>query len=251
MFIGCSSLYRDKKVMAVLTFNVFRNQWHKNVLPQWLRLNSVFKVHDKMNAKGYLVDTRGSSFSPKAAAVIVLLFGGVHMSLLRSLDENQKSSAKCAIIDSKKTKKYPDPIEQVSKVREGSGGYVDQILKQTSLISLIDSATKKVQLASSDYKNQLFQEFLHALSLEIASRQRDEQKSVTLDRLVRNADARLEINKIIDVIHIARQEAEIRNHPLLIIAESTAHYLMRQMRDIETEKFFDCNRSKEIVASFY
>uniref|UniRef100_A8PPQ7 Uncharacterized protein n=1 Tax=Brugia malayi TaxID=6279 RepID=A8PPQ7_BRUMA len=68
---------------------------------------------------------------------------------------------------------------------------------------------------------------------DFVDEQREEKRNITLDNLVKNADARKELNKIIRIANIGRGEKEIEDHPLFTVAESTAYYLMRQMDYVE------------------
>ncbi|VDK63246.1 unnamed protein product [Onchocerca ochengi] len=228
---------------AVPIFNVFGTLCYRNIY-HWLRYKSTFKLRNAVNSAECIVDTRGSGFSLKTASVIGLLFGSFHLSLIRSSDEQQNPD----IVYSKEsnmgsTCQCFEAIGRFSEVPKNyKEDYVARVLKTTierSLISLIKSATVKVRFALSDYNSdyQLLHGSDHTASpVEIIVGQRESERNIALDDLVKNADARKEVNKIFKVVSIGREEKEIQDHPLLTIAESTAHYLMRQMDYVEAWK---------------
>ncbi|KAM3725042.1 MICOS complex subunit [Dirofilaria immitis] len=220
-------------------FNTFGNLYYRNIC-HWLRCKSAYKLHSTVNNE-CLVDTRGSGFSLKTASVIGLLFGSFHLALIRSSDEQQNPDIVCT--EESNTKITYQCFEAVGQFPEVLGNYKDsyvaRVLKTTverSLISLIKSATAKVKLALGNYYSDY--QLLHgsdhtASSIEVIAERKERERNVVLNDLVKNADARREINKIFRVVNIGREEKEIQDHPLLTIAESTAHYLMRQMDSIE------------------
>uniref|UniRef100_A0A915PMZ8 Uncharacterized protein n=1 Tax=Setaria digitata TaxID=48799 RepID=A0A915PMZ8_9BILA len=195
-----------------------------------------------MNNAEYLVDTRGSGFSLKTASIVALLFGSIHLSLVRSSDEDQKFDAGAEDNERSSLTRTKKPFEvrkRSSEVQEDyKESYVAHVLKtvmERSLLSLIRNATAKVKVACGG--DRLSSYYLHGPDYtsnhkEVVNEQK-EGKNVALDDLVKNADARKEINKIFNVVSIGREETEIRDHPLLIVAESTAYYLMQQMSHIE------------------
>ncbi|EJD74490.1 hypothetical protein, variant [Loa loa] len=199
-------------------FNVFGIGYYRSIC-RCLRYKSLFKLHNTANSAECLIDTRGSGFSLKTASVVGLLFGSFHLSLMRSSDEHQNSDIICNE-GSKVEKNYQHSYQHSEAVgwfsemqSDHKESYVARVLKRTleqSLMSLIKSATAKEDVA-----------------------EQREGRNITLDDLVKNAIARKEINKIIRVIDIGRGEKEIQDHPLLPIAEATAHYLMRQMDYVE------------------
>ncbi|VDK88385.1 unnamed protein product [Litomosoides sigmodontis] len=201
-----------------------------------LRYKSMFKPHDTINSAKYLVDTRGSGFNIKTASVIGLLFAGFHLSLMRPSDKHQKYSEESKM---ERTHQHFETIGEFSQVLEDhKESYVARVLKRTlerSLILLIKSATAKVSLAlSSSGCQHSFETSHNASRIEDVDEQRKNEGITALDDLVRNAVARKELDKIIRIVGIGRGEKEIRDHPLFTVAESTAHYLMRQMDYVET-----------------
>ncbi|MCP9265332.1 hypothetical protein DINM_020603 [Dirofilaria immitis] len=142
---------------------------------------------------------------------------------------------------------------------------------ERSLISLIKSATAKVKLALGNYYSDY--QLLHgsdhtASSIEVIAERKERERNVVLNDLImvwreynsvvitylnflclfvameRRQDDSFNFGWIVEyiksqletvkkVVNIGREEKEIQDHPLLTIAESTAHYLMRQMDSIE------------------
>ncbi|KAL3983282.1 hypothetical protein ACH3XW_50555 [Acanthocheilonema viteae] len=216
-------------------FNRFGVGYCRNIF-RWLRYNFFFKLHNTVNDVECLVDTRGSGFNLKATSVIGLLFGSFHLSLMRPSDKYRNSDIICSEgTESGRTHQRSETVGQFSEVLEDhKESYVARVLKTTverSLISLIKSATAKVRLAMSSSGYQLSHGTKHNSIEDVDERKKEENNA--LDDLVKKAVARKELNKIIRVVNIGREEEEIRDHPLLTIAESTAHYLMRQMDDVE------------------
>ncbi|VDM12852.1 unnamed protein product [Wuchereria bancrofti] len=208
-----------------------------------LLYKSMFKLHNRVNSVDCLVDMRGSGLSLKTASVIGLLFGSFHLSLMRSSDEQHNADVICnGRSELERTYQTGQTVlvRQFSEVPEDhKESYVAQILKKTmerSLLSLIMSATAKVKLALTHYNSgyHLSNEAGHTTRrTDFVDEQREEKRNIALDNLVKNADARKELNKIIRIVSIGRGEKEIQDHPLLTVAESTAYYLMRQMDYVE------------------
>ncbi|CAG9535009.1 unnamed protein product [Cercopithifilaria johnstoni] len=218
-------------------FDLFGVGYYRNIY-RYLRCKSIFKLHNTVNDPKCMVDTRGSGFGLKASSAIGLLFGSFHLSLMRPSDKRQNVDIVCS--EGKKVEKTYQHSEtrQYSEVlNDHKESYVARVLKTTverSLILLIKSATAKVRFALRNCGYQLSHGTDHnANGIEDGDEQRRKGGNIALDDLVKNAVARKELNKIIKVVSIGREESEIRDHPLLTIAESTAHYLMRQMDYVE------------------
>uniref|UniRef100_A0A1I8EZ95 Uncharacterized protein n=1 Tax=Wuchereria bancrofti TaxID=6293 RepID=A0A1I8EZ95_WUCBA len=219
-------------------FNLFGVGYCRNICCRLL-YKSMFKLHNRVNSVDCLVDMRGSGLSLKTASVIGLLFGSFHLSLMRSSDEQHNADVICnGRSELERTYQTGQTVlvRQFSEVPEDhKESYVAQILKKTmerSLLSLIMSATAKVKLALTHYNSgyHLSNEAGHTTRrTDFVDEQREEKRNIALDNLVKNADARKELNKIIRIVSIGRGEKEIQDHPLLTVAESTAYYLMRQM----------------------
>uniref|UniRef100_A0A1I7V6D1 Receptor-type adenylate cyclase n=1 Tax=Loa loa TaxID=7209 RepID=A0A1I7V6D1_LOALO len=222
-------------------FNVFGIGYYRSIC-RCLRYKSLFKLHNTANSAECLIDTRGSGFSLKTASVVGLLFGSFHLSLMRSSDEHQNSDIICNE-GSKVEKNYQHSYQHSEAVgwfsemqSDHKESYVARVLKRTleqSLMSLIKSATAKVRFALDNCNSGCQLSHCTATNRTEDVAEQREGRNITLDDLVKNAIARKEINKIIRVIDIGRGEKEIQDHPLLPIAEATAHYLMRQMDYVE------------------
>ncbi|KAK6111663.1 hypothetical protein QQG55_44540 [Brugia pahangi] len=221
-------------------FNLFGVGYCRNICRRLL-YKSLFKLNNRVNSVDCLVDTCGSGFSLKTASVIGLLFGTFHLSLMRSLDEQYNADVICnGRTNLVRTYQHPKLVKQFSEVPENhKESYVARVLKKTverSLLLLIMSATAKVKLALTYYNSgyHLSNEADHTTRCtDFVDEQREEKRNIALDNLVKNADARKELNKIIRIANIGRGEKEIEDHPLFTVAESTAYYLMRQMDYVE------------------
>ncbi|VDN39835.1 unnamed protein product [Gongylonema pulchrum] len=150
-------------------------------------------------------------------------------------DSESKSTETRPMIEADDTTNYA--VELTKRVNLFSGFFSMEL----SLFLLIRNAASKVRRALADYYTSCHQSLiLNSAAVNrsefIGDPDADTPCLPSLDSLVKKADARREINKILNVVERGREELETRHHPLLILAEATAFRLKKHMDFLEEQK---------------